>query len=89
MQNHIFQTLSETGLHLHQAQRCVTAGNRLMLSNMLIFLACLVMTYGVSEQFSLTQQVFAHILTIVSAGAFKVGYVVRCVGMHSLGAKSF
>ncbi len=88
MQQHNVQSGNKT-LSAYQAHKCVNAGNGLMFSNILIFLACIVMTYGVSESFSLAQQVFAHILTIVSAAAFKIGYVVRCVGMHSLGAKTF
>jgi hypothetical protein len=34
-------------------------------------------------------QVAGHIATIIFAGLLKLGYVLRCVGVHGLGYKVF
>ncbi|WDT84606.1 hypothetical protein [Alteromonas sp. 009811495] len=85
----INQTENCSVLTVTQAHKCVTAGNILLAVNLVIFLGCIVLAYGVEEYFSLFYQVLAHMLTIISAGFFKVGYVVRCIGMHSLGKETF
>lgn len=74
---------------LRNFHNCVLLGNWMMIVNLIVLTACLVMTYGVEHYFTLTEQAVAHIVTIFSAGAFKLGYVIRCVGMHGLGHKIF
>ncbi|NMP17593.1 hypothetical protein [Thalassotalea sp. Y01] len=70
-------------------QNCIIGGNWLMLVSLLITLACLFISYGVDQYFSIASQVAAHISTVLFAGLFKIGYVIRCVGVHGLGYKVF
>jgi amino acid permease len=70
-------------------QKCILGGNWLMLVSFLIVTLSIVMTFGANEHFSIAMQVAGHIATIISAGLLKLGYVLRCVGVHGLGYKVF
>lgn len=70
-------------------QYCITLGNYVMGISLLLFIMALAGSFGVNQQLGLTTQVLAHIMTILSAAAFKVGYVIRCVGAFNLGHKAF
>lgn len=70
-------------------QKCIIGGNWLMLVSLTITLLCLAMTFGFDHLFHMYLQIAGHILTIVFAGTFKLGYVIRCVGVHGLGYKVF
>ncbi len=70
-------------------QKCIIGGNWLMLVALSITLICLSMTFGFDHLINMYAQIAAHILTIVFAGIFKIGYVIRCIGVHGLGYKVF
>ncbi|PAJ73732.1 hypothetical protein CJF42_14290 [Pseudoalteromonas sp. NBT06-2] len=70
-------------------QKCIIGGNWLMLISLCITLLCLTMTFGFDHLVNMYIQVAGHIFTIVFAGIFKVGYVIRCIGVHGLGYKVF
>ena len=70
-------------------QKCVLAGNWLMLTSGLIMASSIMITFGLEQHFSLASQVAGHITTIISAAFLKIAYVIRCVGVHGLGYKVF
>ncbi len=70
-------------------QHCIIGGNWLMLISLIITLSCLTMSFGFELYLTIPQQITAHIATIIFAAIFKMGYVIRCVGVHGLGYKVF
>jgi len=70
-------------------QWCIILGNWSMIIALIITLSCLFISFGIENQFSIAGQIAAHISTIVFAGIFKLGYVIRCVGVHGLGHNVF
>ncbi|SET80552.1 hypothetical protein SAMN05660429_02731 [Thalassotalea agarivorans] len=70
-------------------QKCIIGGNWTMIVSFSIALICLMVTFQFEQHFTLHTQIFAHIATILFAGLFKIGYVLRCVGVHGLGYKVF
>lgn len=70
-------------------QKCIVAGNYTMIFSLFIVLACLILSFGFETSVNMALIIAAHILTIVFAGVFKVGYVIRCVGVYGLGYKVF
>lgn len=76
-------------LNIATYQSCVVIGNRVMFIAFLIMCSSLILTFGYEHYFNIFSLVVGHILTIVSAGFLKLGYVIRCVGAHGLGHKAF
>ncbi len=70
-------------------QKCIVAGNYTMIFSLFIVLICLILSFGFEASVNMALIIAAHILTIVFAGVFKVGYVIRCVGVYGLGYKVF
>lgn len=70
-------------------QKCIIGGNWLMILSLTITLFCITMSFGFNELISLPFQIASHIFTIVFAAFFKLGYVIRCVGVHGLGYKVY
>ena len=70
-------------------QKCIIAGNYVMLFSLLLVLTCLTISFGFESSFNMALIIASHILTIVFAGLFKIGYVVRCIGVYGLGYKVF
>lgn len=70
-------------------QKCIIAGNWTMMVSLAIVVSSLMMTFQFDHYFSIPLQIAGHLATIVFAGLFKVGYVVRCVGVHGLGYRVF
>lgn len=70
-------------------QKCITGGNYLMLLSLFVVIVCLILSFGYETSLNMAIIIAAHILTIVFAGAFKIGYVIRCIGVHGLGYKVF
>ena len=70
-------------------QKCIIGGNWMMLSALTITVACLTMSFGYENYLSIPLQVTAHIATIIFAAIFKLGYVLRCIGVDGLGYKEF
>ena len=70
-------------------QQCIIAGNWSMVLSFLIASTCILITFQFDHMFSISVQITAHIATIIFAGLFKIGYVVRCVGLHGLGYRDF
>jgi hypothetical protein len=68
---------------------CIQRDNGVMSTALLLLCTALMASFGFSEHLSISIQISAHILTILSVAAFKVGYVIRCVGAHNLGHKAF
>lgn len=62
------------------------SGNAAMLIAVLGMLLSIFVGYAHAEQFSLWTQVASHITLILCATAIKIGYVMRCIGLHGLGA---
>ncbi|MPY23075.1 hypothetical protein FM037_05150 [Shewanella psychropiezotolerans] len=62
------------------------SGNAAMLIAVLGMLLSIFVGYVLAEQFSLWAQVASHITLILCATAIKIGYVMRCIGLHGLGA---
>lgn len=69
--------------------RLVFIANWVMLIALFVFLGTLTASYGFGHHLSLATQIAAHLLTIVSAAVFKLGYATRCVGAFNLGHKAF
>lgn len=70
-------------------QKHITIGNWLMIISLLVVFSSLLISFGYENHFTIPQQIVAHISTIIFAGAFKLGYVIRCVGLHGLGHTAF
>lgn len=70
-------------------QKCLVAGNWLMVTSLLIVASCIALTFGFEDNFGIPAQVSAHIATIVFAGLLKIGYVLRCIALHAFGVKVF
>lgn len=60
-------------------------GGAMMLFSGFILMLSLLITFPFASAFSIAIQVGGHILTIVSAAIFKVGYIVFAVGRHERG----
>ena len=87
--NFALSTMHQLDEHQLNFQKCIIAGNWAMVFSLLVTVSCLFITFQFDHLFSIPAQVSAHIATIVFAGVFKVGYVLRCVGVHGLGFKVF
>lgn len=70
-------------------QKCIIAGNWIMLISFLIVFVCILINFGFEQNFSIVTQIACHISTIIFAASLKIGYVLRCVGAHGLGNKEF
>ena len=66
--------------------RVMLSGNGIMLIAMLGIITCIIIGYTHDEYFSLWTQVASHVALILLAAALKIGYVMRCIGLHGLGA---
>ncbi|WP_373974965.1 hypothetical protein NT239_15225 [Chitinibacter sp. SCUT-21] len=67
------------------ASTTLNLGRGMMLLSVLGALVALAVAYIYPEQFSLGEQVAAHISLPLMAGFFKLGYVVRLAAHHTLG----
>jgi hypothetical protein len=63
-------------------EKVTTIGLIVMICSISIFTSTLLISFPFAEHFSIMQQALAHIMTIVFAGVFKVGYVVFAIGRH-------
>lgn len=70
-------------------QKCLLIGNYLMLFSFIVILLCISITFIFDEHFTISTQIPAHIATIVFAGLLKIGYVLRCIALHSFGIRNF
>lgn len=62
------------------------SGNSIMSISMIGIIICIVIGYTHDEYFSLWTQVASHVALIFLATAVKIGYVMRCIGLHGLGS---
>ncbi len=62
-------------MHNKQYSNLIYFGQLMMLLSLVCFSACLLVTYHWDDHFSINEQIFAHILTIICAGIFKVAVV--------------
>jgi len=51
----------------------------------LVFLASILVSYPYAHNFSVGEQVLAHIVAIIAPALFKIAYVVRCLARYNLG----
>jgi hypothetical protein len=65
--------------------RVLLSGNGAMSIAMIGIIICIVIGYTHDEYFSLWTQVASHVALILFATAVKIGYVMRCIGLHGLG----
>mgnify|MGYP000583493886 CR=1 FL=1 len=86
-QTTVIPTISPT--HHVNFLRCVHLGNVLMLISFIVCAISILATFKYDNLVSIQLQIVAHICTIIFAGLFKLGYVIRCVGQHGLGKQSF
>ena len=70
-------------------QQCLVIGNYLMLVSLFIVVSSVFITFGYDQYFTISAQISAHVATIVFAGLLKIGYVLRCVALHSFGKRNF
>ncbi|MDO6425868.1 hypothetical protein Q4489_02540 [Thalassotalea sp. 1_MG-2023] len=70
-------------------QKCIITGNWTMIISFFITVMCLMINFQFDFQFSIPVQIGAHVATIIFASLFKIGYVIRCIGVHGLGFKIF
>lgn len=75
--------------HALNFQKCLILGNSMMLIAFIIIALSITVTFVFDNYFSMSAQIFAHIATIIFAGALKLGYVLRCVALHGFGNKHF
>jgi len=68
-------------------QKCILIGNWLMIISLFIVTASVLIAFPFEQYFTIGSQIVAHISTIIFAAIIKIGYVVRCVGVHGLGAR--
>ena len=70
-------------------QLCILFGNWILIIAGVLTAFCLTMNFALDQYISLYIQIAGHIGTILFASLFKIGYVLRCVGVHGLGYKVF
>jgi hypothetical protein len=70
-------------------QKCLVIGNWLMLLSIFIVAISISINFGFDNKFEISSQIVAHIATIIFAAVLKIGYVVRCIGLHGFGKKDF
>jgi uncharacterized membrane protein YqjE len=75
--------------HALNFQKCLILGNTMMLFSFIVIALSITVTFIFDSYFAIPTQVFAHISTIIFAGALKLGYVLRCVALHGFGNKNF
>tara|TARA_R110000737_G_scaffold351227_2_gene392795 strand:- start:787 stop:1059 length:273 start_codon:yes stop_codon:yes gene_type:complete len=75
--------------HALNFQKCLILGNSMMLISFIIISLSITVTFVFDNHFAISAQIFAHIATIIFAGALKLGYVLRCVALHGFGNKNF
>ncbi|MBE1275604.1 hypothetical protein [Enterovibrio baiacu] len=63
-------------------KRVTQVGGVLMFLSALMMIGSLLVSFPFADAFSITHQTIAHIMTIVLAGVFKVGYVTYIVGRY-------
>ncbi|WP_233143997.1 hypothetical protein [Colwellia chukchiensis] len=61
----------------------------MMLISLIIILLCITATFVLNDYVAMFWQIFAHINTIIFAGALKLGYVLRCIALYGFGRKDF
>ncbi|NTS76765.1 hypothetical protein HR060_07765 [Catenovulum sp. SM1970] len=71
--------------HALNFQRCLVAGNWLMLFASIFFIVSLAVSYPYAEFFSMTQQMTAHIASLFLPALIKIGYVMRCIAKKAFG----
>ena len=84
-------TLMPTGseMPLENFHRCVRVGNWMMILSVMICAISILVTFKYDNLFTIQIQIVAHMSTIIFAGLFKLGYVIRCVGQQGLGKQEF
>ena len=70
-------------------QKCLILGNWLMIFSLLIVAISISINFAFESHFEISSQIVAHIATIIFAAILKIGYVVRCIGLHGFGKKDF
>jgi hypothetical protein len=89
MINNTFFEKSNLDTNQINFQKCIKIGNNLMITAFIVMVTCVFITFIFEQNFSLMNQVIAHISIIITAEILKIGYVIRCVGAHGLGHKAF
>lgn len=62
-------------------------GNCMMLMSVVATLITIMIAYILFSHFSIGAQVTAHIVMLLAVTGIKIGYILRCIGRHGLGAK--
>lgn len=70
-------------------QKCLLIGNYLMIVSFFVVTSSIIINFAFDEFFAISVQIAAHIATIVFAALLKIGYVLRCIGLHGFGKRNF
>ncbi len=68
-----------------QPRRTLALGRAMMIVAALAMVITALIAYPFAMRFTLPAQIAAHLLMPLSAGIFKLGYVVRLAAHHALG----
>jgi hypothetical protein len=70
-------------------QKCLIIGNYLMILSIFVVTSSVLINFIFDESFVIPVQIAAHIATIIFAALLKIGYVLRCIGLHGFGKRNF
>ncbi|MFT6899631.1 MAG: hypothetical protein ACJA13_004072 [Paraglaciecola sp.] len=62
----------------------LSAANHTLAISLAVLIVSIVVSYPLSDLFSLNQQIISHVLIIISASALKLAYVGRCVAQNEI-----
>jgi len=65
--------------------KILTFSNGALLITFMALVVSVLISYPYAHEFSLEEQIAAHISTIVIAALLKVSYVTRCLAQYNLG----
>ena len=71
--------------HAFNYQVALVVGNWAMILSLLGVALSMIVTYTHPEYFSIPVQVSGHIAMILFFTVIKIGYILRCIGLHGLG----
>jgi hypothetical protein len=62
----------------------LSGANHTLAISLALLILSVVVSYPLSDLFSLNQQIISHVLIIISASALKLAYVARCVAQNEI-----
>lgn len=74
--------------HAKNYQRCLIAGNWMMLMSLMTMLTCIAIAYGFEQHMPMPVLISVHLLIILTAGSLKIGYVMRLTALKAFGIRA-